>query len=251
MATNVKITKQISLEEYIKVFNFISKLAYYITNGNTSSLGPLRRECCTELINHDDNLVKIKESITGEYTLKYLEMYSDWINDKVTLSVVLVTTEPEETPKPIQPIIYSTESVFDDDLKRIYALIDYRIFSNNTSIETSCADYMESVLNPVIEEMTGMELVQDEMREFVIKNKFSEEYDKITRLPMRSLNILLSNYLYEDGVKYKDNEPFMNVINITIDKLNGKCIDNSRPYAALNINDKEEIRQIFMDYLDL
>ena len=245
---NVKVARRMELNDYITIFNFISKVAYYTTNGSSNPLGSLRKECCSEMIEYDENIDRIKKSIDGKYKLKFINMYTNKINDKYALSILNTTTVPE-TPNEISPIVYSNDIIFDDDLKHIYALVDYRLFSSKASI--SCADYIESVFNCVISEMTDLSLVEDEANEYMIKNSpwMMEQLGGIKRLAMRNLNILLSNILYEDSEKYKDEEELMKVTIRYVDQIMKSCMYNNVEYAAFSTLALEEIRKQCTDYI--
>lgn len=236
-----------SLTDYLRMFNFISKVAYYRTNArhfNTNarhlnnSLGALRKECCSDLIEYDVNLNKIASILKSRIGLKYLDMYTEKINDNLAISIVIIDSKPVQE-EIIKPVIYSNDIIFADDLKHVYALIDYRLF--NTEVSVSCADYFEQILNCMVTTITNEDLSGEEFINPVKTKKKS----------MRLINILFSNLLYKDSMKYLEDYGVISTVNMTIDKLMGQALDKNTEYMSVSIDRKEEIRAILTDFIAL
>ena len=224
---------KLTLEEYVKIFNFLSKVIFYSTLGtpyskNTNPLGPLRKECCTDLIKYDRYLANIdKEINTDKFfvsDIKFQDMYTSKISDKITMSIV--TIKNSSVFGGYSMYVNRCRQIFEDDPFHIYVLIDDRLFDGNETKEISCQKYLNNVLRHIIYITVGYDVSKD-------------------TIVLHELNDLLSHLLYTDD---NGGESYMHKINITIDKITGVVTDDSKDYLSFNLDRLEDIRDIFHDY---
>lgn len=237
--TEFDTTIKLPIIDYLKIFNFLSKVIYYSTLGNpysrnTNPLGPLRKECCTDLIKNDINLCKIADIIDKDPSIditkmKYVDMFTDKISDGFIISIVTYECSDDDIEE--YASVYCTNVIFEDDDRHLYVLIDTRVFDAGTTINNQ--KYLSRMLHSIIEKLT-----------------FSYNGSRDIDISMSYLNNLLSHLLYTNNENI-ESEDYMHKINITIDKIVGKVTDDNRDYLAFNLDKKEDIRDLFHEFVDL
>jgi len=235
------LTNKLTLEEYIKIFNFLSKVIFYSTLGNpysknTNPLGPLRKECCTDLIKNDRYLNLAAEKLAKKTDIyedfKIQDMYTSKISDDITVSIV--TFENSKAMTETNSDVFIEEPLFRDDNIRLYVFIDTGLFDPNNNECISCRKYLNEILDSIHYVINVYPVTVGKNRGMKCNYAYFNE--------------LMSHLLYSND---DEEESYMHKINITIDKITGVVTDDSRDYLALNLDKLEEIRAIFRDFIYL
>lgn len=144
-----KIKRDMSLQDYVSIFNFLSKVIYCSSKSDSSDIPfKLRRLCCTEMIPYHSELEKGEEFIEKYYTgckAKVENLYCTRINDSLIVSLAdcKLKFDKEEDRKYLFPFTTSNSIIFSDDSLNITVFVDRDLytgidFSKTKSFNDEC-----------------------------------------------------------------------------------------------------------------
>lgn len=231
MSFSLPFDYQISFNEYITIFNYLSRLIYFSTNDDIREASlSLRRYKHNELLSNYEFLDSIKDRLTeygdNKFKYRFTNLYNFKINDRLAISVIDCSVKcDDDKDYYIYPFTYSNiNAVFSDDIMHIMLFIDEKFYSSIDYNTDECAIGIK--INSQAEYFYKMlSVISDNFS----VNGIIDKYD-----------LLLANVLFKDS-NLTDKK-----INKFIDKmLKNGCAD-STPYIRIVAD--VETRQILDEY---